>query len=554
MGQARRSPPLSAPKGARFGGAAARSAAGASTAWGGSVALAVSLTGSLVMLSACGDSGGTGGGGTGGNGTGASGTGAGTTSQGGGGSGGGGPTAECIPANLTGPLPGECAGVFVKAGGTGTGTMAEPFGSVADALAAVPSKGVIYVCYDAATRLNESVTIGKDVTILGRLDCDTATKAAGPSLLGGTGVAPSIKISTGVDVYLADLDVTSPDLSGIAMPNGESSAVVWVDGGSVDIERCVLAAGKGAPGKTEVEDMTVVPKPAAAPAPGMTDGAQNGCDGTTAVNSGGLGGSNTCGGVMVGGGLGGSGTNGGTGGSGIMGDWITGAVCQVAEPLCGQPGAGQGASVCTNGKPGGIGVDGEPGAGASSDGALASSSFQGAPGAPGVGPGQAGGGGGGGGGAKQCSGAGPGGGGGGAGGCGGAAGPGGGGGGGSFALVSVMGSVSHTDTSLTAGVGGQGGGGAPGQKGALGGVEGTQGSGGGACAGGPGGNGGRGGAGGGGRGGPSVGIAYTGTMPTLVGTGNMITVAAAAAPGGAGGSGDPAGLGAAGLLEATYEF
>lgn len=81
----------------------------------------------------------------------------------------------------------------------------------------MPSKGVIYVCYDAATRLNESVTIGKDVTILGRLDCDTATKAAGPSLLGGTGVAPSMG-STGVDVYLADLDVTSPDLWGSPCP------------------------------------------------------------------------------------------------------------------------------------------------------------------------------------------------------------------------------------------------------------------------------------------------------------------------------------------------
>ncbi len=489
----------------------------------------------------------TGGGGTGGNGTGASGTGAGTTSQGGGGSGGGGPTAECIPANLTGPLPGECAGVFVKAGGTGTGTMAEPFGSVADALAAVPSKGVIYVCYDAATRLNESVTIGKDVTILGRLDCDTATKAAGPSLLGGTGVAPSIKISTGVDVYLADLDVTSPDLSGIAMPNGESSAVVWVDGGSVDIERCVLAAGKGAPGKTEVEvgaDST----------PNAANGTagSNGCLGN-ALTNGGPAGANTCGGQSVAGGTGGPG-NVGDGFDGQAGKWVTGAMCGPITN-CGAKGLGETALSCSNGIQGGNGADETPAVGASEDGSLGSTSFANAPGLAGT-VGQPGGGGGGGGGGNTCTGAGPGGGGGGAGGCGGAGGKGGGGGGGSFALVSVAGIVSLSDTNLTSSEGGSGGSGAPGQGGMVGGGSGLAGTGGdnGACNGGKGGNGGRGGAGGGGRGGPSVGIAYTGTIPTLVGSGNMITVAAAAAPGGAGGSGDAAGLGASGLLETTYEF
>jgi hypothetical protein len=434
--------------------------------------------------------------------------------------------------------------------------MAAPFGSVADALAAVPAKGVIYVCYDETLRLNESVTINKDVTILGRLDCDTATKAAGPSLLGGTGVAPSIKISAGTDVFLADLDVTSPDLSAIAMPNGESSAVVWVDAATVDLQRCVLTAGKGAPGKTEVEDMAVAPKPMPAPDRGTTDGAQDGCDGTTSNNGGGMGGTNTCGGVEMVGGSGGVGTNGSNGGAGTAGDWVVGATCQVADPACGQPGNPDVGAGCTAGHVGGNGENGMPGPGGDADGTLGGA-YVGGAGGLGAGPGIRGGGGGGGGGGNQCTGAGPGGGGGGAGGCGGAPGKGGGGGGGSFALVSVMGTVTLTDSVLTSDLGGQGGGGAPGQKGALGGDAAAPGNpfpSGGACAGGQGGDGGRGGAGGGGRGGPSVGIAYTGDEPTQVGTGNMITFAATAAPGGAGGSNDPTGLGAEGITEATHAF
>ena len=75
-----------------------------------------------------------------------------------------------------------------------------------------------------------------------------------------------------------------------------------------------------------------------------------------------------------------------------------------------------------------------------------------------------------------------------------------------------------------------------------------------ACRGGDGGQGGFGGPGGGGSGGASVGIAYTGTQPTV--TGGTITVAQTPAPAGKGGANVNTGSkdGSAGITQKVQKF
>jgi len=445
---------------------------------------------------------------------------------GGDGGGGGQPPTECTP--VQGQTIGADCGVFVKSGGTGSGTQADPFGSVVDAVARLGGDKRIYVC--GGETFEGSITLPSDVSIYGGLDCSQWLFESGnpkPEILGGADT-PALRVSGSGAGTLSFLRITGA----AAVSAGSSSIAVLVGGAETTIRDCELTAGAGAVGVAgEPQAKVVTPGTANGKAP-----LEVGCDGTTTLNVGGESGLNNCGATPVDGGLGGSGTNATNGGAGSPGS--AGATAGAGEVGGGSPMA------CGTGGQGAQGTAGTPGPGAlSTDTGTLSSSGYAAPTAPsGLGAGSFGQGGGGGGGANMCTGAGPGGGGGGAGGCGGLPGNGGQGGGGSFALISANASVTLENTTLVAAAGGTGGAGDAGQPGMDGGIEGAAGTGGGACNGGPGGNGGQGGAGGGGRGGPSVGIASIGDAPQEVGT-VEVTMAPVAAPGGAGGNGRGANVG-----------
>ena len=424
-------------------------------------------------------------------------------------------------------------GAFVKLGGSGVGTQADPVGSVVDGVAASGNQARVYVC--GADTFEGSVSIVSGVSILGGLDCGTWTfKGANPHpKIKGDANVPALSVTPGPTAtsFLASVDVESVD----ATDAGQSSIAVLANGSQLSLSQVDIHAGAGATGAVGM------PQTAVGQAP-MGMGGATGCTGAVGVLGGGGGGQLTCQGTDVGGGLGGSGTNLTSGGNGNPG----------SGPSPGSLGAGETSTLqCTNGGQGNPGSAGNPGPGALETelGTLTEAGYIGALGGVGESSGTPGSGGGGGGGANLCTGSGPSGGGGGAGGCGGAPGNPGGGGGGSFALISIGSAVTLTAVTLAAGPGGVGGAGDAGQDGQAGGSAGPAGGPNDACPGGKGGNGGRGGAGGGGRGGPSVGIASVGTAPaeTMV----TITVAPTPAMGGAGGDGGGAnqgGVGADGLV------
>lgn len=469
--------------------------------------------------------------------------GGGASANGGGGEGGGGVNPACIPGELTGvdPLPDTCAGVFVMAGATGTGTRAAPFGSIGDALGAVTPGGVIYVC-TAGQPLVEAVAISSSVVLYGGLDCTDWSYTGEPSVLEGPSDLPAMHVTgSSTAVTIADLEITAAAATVV----GGSSVAMFVEGATADLDRVTLTAGVGASG-------------AAGTSPGGTG--ELGGNGTTgnagctsgAIVAGPTGVPHQCGVETSTSGRGGDGTvSGGISGNGTQGD---------SDPVA--PGSGDNKGLgqtsgmaCTPGTVGTTGAPGTSGAGALATawGALTPAGYFNASGMAGGSsghPGQGGGGGGGARGATVCvttTNAASTGGSGGAGGCGGEAGTGGGGGGSSVALAALNATIALTDVVLTGGAGGDGGDGNGGQSGGSGGNPGFSG-GSGACSGGQGGQGGTGGAGGGGRGGHSLGLLLAGTPAPTSGFTFTPGSAGAAGAGGDGGTGNQGGAGVAGAI------
>jgi hypothetical protein len=401
----------------------------------------------------------------------------------------------------------EALGVFTSPLGsdtTGNGSRTQPYATIGHAMdvAAMGTKRV-YACASAGNYA-ESLTVGASrdgVAVYGALDCSVpATWAYNASMLGTLAPASGYPLQvTGLTAGVTFEDFAFIAQSAPATPPaagpGASSIAVLVNGASnVAFARGKIVAGNGQPGALAVLSPYSFPSAMQLQGNPGTDAA-----GGAAVS------------VLC---PDGSTTTGGKGGDPPSGNGAPGM------PSLGL-GAGGTSLACMADTTGANGADGADGALGSNApaltvvGAISNTTWQpaaGAPGRPG-GPGQ----GGGGGGASVPAGhVGGGGAGGGAGGCGGAGGGGGTGGGASIAVLAIdAAGLSFQGIALVGGNGGPGGAGVGGQPGqsASGNAGLPLGSGG--CPGGFGGIGGAGGAGAGGAGGSSVGLLYSGAMPTL---------------------------------------
>lgn len=442
----------------------------------------------------------------------------------------------------------ECA-FFVggmNANDSNTGGEADPFKSLAAAVnAAKTQKARVYLC----GTVNERVDVPAGVSIFGGFDC-TGSEWVYDALQRGT-ISPqapivddlfqsSLRITGSGTTKIEDIDIVAAN----ANIDGGSSIAVIVDKSTVNFTRSNLTSGNGrigTSGESLIDDMALN---------GVAgNGGANLCN-AGATNPGGAATVKSCtDGSMSVGGKGGDGglvdvvnmnkeLAGGDGGDGApaLGAGAKGrGEPEMGNWTCATVGNGQA------GEPGSLGNHGMGGQGNGAISATGYASVNGTAGEFGT-PGQ---GGGGGGGAKGktnvCNGstrAGASGGSGGSGGCGGKGGGAGTGGGASIALISLAAKVTLTDCAIVARDGGGGGAGGTGQNGgtgAGGGSGGNKGGGGSvdACAGGLGGDGGNGGHGGGGTGGPALGIAFTGSAPTIAGSSSIAK--------GAGGGGGPGG-------------
>jgi len=462
----------------------------------------------------------------------------------------------------------ESCGVFVSAtaapdGGQGSGTMASPFQTFAEAAAANPAR--VYACAGSYVE-TMPVTFTGGVDVYGGFTgCTAAGWTWNPNMqaqITTVANAPGVVLD-GATNKLEGVSVTAPAAT---MPGGSSIALV-VNGGSLDMSNGALTAGDamaGTPGTTVPDDSTL---------DGAAGDSGVGVCMTAANNPGPAGKTNTCstGGSSLAG-------NGGDGGllSGTVllaaGSGTDGSPPNPGQPASGKGGTGEGqgtpaALSCVSGTDGANGATGMSATGASGTGSISASGYTGAMGGGGANglPGQGGGGGGGvEGGLMIDCGMGPAdrvgasGGAGGTGGCGGAAGGGGNPGGSSLALVSFGATVTFTQVTLTAGKAGAGGAGGNGQSGGQKGMGGSPGAGKGtaqaSCQGGYGGQGGPGGPGGGGQGGHSLGVAYKGAPPT---GGTFMINPANNGTGGPGGSGNATtnnGKGADGTAANTLAF
>jgi hypothetical protein len=397
----------------------------------------------------------------------------------------------------------ETFGVFVSPAGndaTGAGTQANPYATLGKGIDAAKASGKrVYAC-GSAGNYTENLVVGTSrdgVSVYGGLDCSnaaawtySASKIA--TVTPASGLALSIA-GLSMGATFTDMAFQAPDAPATAPSSGagaSSIAVVVNAASGVVFNRGTIAAGRGQPGAAGT--LSAYNFPSASSLHGQ---AGNDSAGGVSVYA-------SCPNVTSG-----PASTGGQGGSPPSG---SGAAGQPNLDDAGAGGVGgDGGASCVNGNDGLGGANGTNGVGASVPGTLSNTTWQpsagssGLPGAPGQG--------GSGGGASAFGG----GGGGGAGGCGGEGGGAGGGGGASIGLLAV-GSAGLTINGVTiaAGAGGLGGSGASGQPGEAGGIRGAPGANGG-CSGGNGGAGGNGGGGGGGAGGPSIGVLYTGAMPTL---------------------------------------
>lgn len=450
----------------------------------------------------------------------------GSTSSGGGAGGAGGSTSssssggtpvECVPSTAGKPVEDTC-GIFVSSslGQDGNeGTKSAPLKALQQAIDKADGRP-IYACAEAFAG---SVTLAKGSAIYGGLDCAQEwTYVGAMTKTSLTGDADKIALTLASSASGAEVvDFTIQAANAVA--EGGSSIAVVADQVTARMTRCDLIAGDGVAGAKGSDAPSVSADSGSVGGKGgdaCTAAKVNGADQVT----------NTCGGETSIGGSGGSGTliNGTAGSPGLPSTGNTGQAGQGDTGASGWSCSVNGG----NGQAGASGASGNEGAGASASnlGTLTSSGFTSAAGGDGA-PGKIGQGGGGGGGVKgsasQCTGkpgtGGASGGSGGAGGCGGEGGKGGKGGGASIALVSLKASLTLEQVTLRAGTGGNGGAGGdpqPGGDAGLGGAGGTKvGTLIAGCKGGDGGPGGNGGTGGGGRGGHAIGLAYTGTLPTI---------------------------------------
>jgi hypothetical protein len=411
---------------------------------------------------------------------------------------------DCLPSvdtpSVTGDpcILGEAFGVFVSPIGSdmaGNGSRAQPYATIGHAMdiAATATKRV-YACATAGS-YTENLTVGASrdgVTVYGGIDCTTT---AGTWTY-NAGRAATVSPSAGYALQIAAVTkgVTFEDFAfraADATTAGGSSIAVLVAGatGTVAFHRVAMVAGAGMPGTAGASGGT------SGNPSNWFGGSLNGKDATPTA-PGGQGKCACTDGTMGTGGQGGSPTQ---------------------PPAAGLPPYGGGSAGINHRACGGGGSPPDNGAdapGGTSDapimnhGTLAAGGWTPASGAAGS-NGKVGQGGGGGGDGPDDLGFG---GGGACGGCGGVGGKAGGGGGSSIALLSYQSVVTLAACTLTAGnagAGGTGGNGEGGQSKGIGGVQ-SVGCSGGNSGDGSGGNGGQGGAGG-----LSLGIGYSGTVPTI---------------------------------------
>jgi hypothetical protein len=433
--------------------------------------------------------------------------------------------------------------------------MAHPFPSITYALGHLGGKNTLFVCNGVYA---ETVTLAAPVRLYGGLSCSGGTwrwtgavaQVTAPAVSNPSTPVYALTVNAaGGPVTIEDMAFSSPDAVGHdPSGNGASSVAAFVNSSTVNLVRCVLAAGQGAAGA----DGTTLASNYSPPSPSSAPG---GSPGTT--SSGGAGGTITCNYKADGvtpdtstGGTGGNEADYGTDTAGLAGS--AGSAYPVATFVstgASPPHDGAGGAYDANGDPGADGAARPGGTAATSPGKISSNGWLPTAGSPGPAgqPGQ--GGGGSGAAVGQCSASGVGGG---AGGCGGAGGTGGGGGGASIALLTVGSTITLTACSLSAAQAGSGGRGGPGQIGQGGGP-----SAGPICGGAVSGAGGQGAGGSGGAGGSagiSAGIVYgPGSLPTYTTADTVITPGAAGTVGGAGspgaGPGTPGSPGASGYLD-----
>jgi hypothetical protein len=475
----------------------------------------------------------------------------GTTGSGGtggtGGTGGSGGAPICVPSQTSTPVDDAC-GVFVSAskGSDGNaGTKDGPFATIQKALAASTGKP-IYLCDEIFA---EAVELKADEVIYGALDCLAGWTYSGankPTVIAPPSDAVPLRVAAGLTAELYDLDLRAADATATG---GSSIGLIAAEGASVSVSRCTVEAGDGQSGLVGAPYMSA----AAAGQVGSDGGAACSAKQVLAPNPP----VSDCGALMSIGGYGGFGPD--------IGNPAPGNPGEPLSDMNQNGGLGESASPCTAGKDGWFQPIAEPGDGATGLGTLdAKSGYIGVAGMDGKegAPGQGGGGGGGskgGTGTGKCPDAskagGASGGDGGSGGCGGLGGKGGQPGGASIGILSINAKLSFSAVTITTKSGAKGGDGGAGQQGGKGGPGGNGGSAANyanlhdGCAGGKGGSGGQGGTGGGGRGGHSIGIAYTGDMPSTAGA--SITVGS---PGDGGkGEGDK-GNGLSGVAQKVQAF
>jgi hypothetical protein len=427
------------------------------------------------------------------------------------------PTCDADPTENPTTVTDRCA-VFARAGAGagGNGTMAKPYGSLADAIANAKGKRVLACSSEAFA---ESVMIEAGVEVIGGFDCNAGWtwSAEGRSAIEGPANRVALTLAEGASgAKVRGFKIRAADAT---EPGGSSIGVAVADI-EAELARVDVTAGNGMDGARGETPPTNAQDGASAP-----DNVSDTCVGTV---YGGVPGVTMCDDGETRGGIGGLGgkpaEDGGRGQNGQ--DGTPPPAENPAGAGLGGVGAGQAdtSSNCTRGEEGAPGANGQtgiPGSGTM----LTLASVSGGDGRGGT-SGTRGQGGGGGGGAKSglfCAsgdgytdGAGASGGGGGAGGCGGKGGGGGKAGGSSIGIVSLGTKLVLTEVTIAVGAAGRGGAGGTGKRGGTGGngaVGGfvTADTGPGArkgCDGGPGGAGGDGGPGGGGRGGHAVGIAY----------------------------------------------
>ena len=372
--------------------------------------------------------------------------------------------------------------VFVSPTGDDSeaGTKAKPVKTFAKATSLAGTAKSVIACSGAYT---EALSITTATRIYGSFDCTSSWvyDATKPTVVAPTTVTAALNVAAGSAVVLIEdvqfkaLDATTPSASSVAAFVKEST--------NVTLRRVTLAACNGAAGVTPaLAAYTFVDAAALVGNAGVVDngGAASKCtclNATTTTR--GAGGPP---GLSAGTGLPTYDTSDGLGGNTLIScsSGGGGGDGSPAPTLAAAPGATTlGAFASDNWTPasGGDGQDGQPGQGGGGERERLR-----------------------GGGSGAC------------GGCGGKGGPGGKGGGASIALLSVNSTVALEVSTLTAANGGAGANGASGQNGQTGGLRGKGYLAG--CDGGDGGTGASGAPGGGGAGGLSVGILYSGTVPT----------------------------------------